>query len=242
MTAGDGLGRSRRLLRRARRRCLLDGRGWLQRSDGEGEPTKVSPRRYDVSRTIHRSTDSLHPTRVRRQAHGLLIPRTDGEDLHDPRGLISVHPVRVGVVTKKKPRSEADDFAGMSRGGVAVMLAIVALGHPWQALRELFAAVRRLGRRMRRLALAPAGPVAAVLWSRHRDRRPTFEDYLHGRDADGGPPSLGRAVRRPPRSAAALIAVSVLPWPRNRPGCNHRRAEAAIMGTRGPVERRARRQ
>ncbi|MBL7549228.1 hypothetical protein I6A60_15230 [Frankia sp. AgB1.9] len=91
-------------------------------------------------------------------------------------------------MTKEKARPESDDFGGMSRGGAAFLVAVVALGHPWQALRELFTALRRLARRTSRLAMAPAALVAAVLWSRQRDRRPTFEDYLHGGREESGPP------------------------------------------------------
>jgi hypothetical protein len=91
-------------------------------------------------------------------------------------------------VTEEKSRPESDDFGGMSRGGAAFLLAVVALGHPWQALRELFTALRGLARRTSRLVMAPAALVAAVLWSRKRDRRPTFEDYLHRRREENDPP------------------------------------------------------
>ncbi|ADP79645.1 hypothetical protein [Pseudofrankia inefficax] len=91
-------------------------------------------------------------------------------------------------MTKDKPRPESDDFGGMSRGGAAFLVAVVALGHPWQALRELFTALGRLARRVFRLAMAPAALLAAVLWSRRTDRRPTFEDYLHGHREENDPP------------------------------------------------------
>lgn len=87
-------------------------------------------------------------------------------------------------VTKEKERDDPDDFSGISLGGAAFMLTVMALRHPWQSLKELLTVVRRLGRRALRLAMAPAGLMAAIVLSRRRDRRPTFEDYLHGRDEE----------------------------------------------------------
>ncbi|GLX02683.1 hypothetical protein [Microtetraspora sp. NBRC 16547] len=87
-------------------------------------------------------------------------------------------------MTKEKGRDDPDDFSGISLGGVAFMLTVIALRHPWQTLKELLKVVRRLGRRALRLAMVPAALVAAIVLSRRRDRRPTFEDYLHGRDEE----------------------------------------------------------
>ncbi|WP_198167347.1 hypothetical protein [Microbispora sp. ATCC PTA-5024] len=87
-------------------------------------------------------------------------------------------------MTKEKGRHDPDDFAGTSLGGAALILTVMALRHPWQTLKELLTMVRRLGRRALRLAMAPVALVAVTLWSRRRDRRPTFEDYLHGLDEE----------------------------------------------------------
>lgn len=87
-------------------------------------------------------------------------------------------------MAKKQPGAESDDFGGMSRSGAVVLLTAVALRHPWQALTELLAASRRLGHRPLGLAMTPAALVAATLWSRRQDRRPSFEDYLRSRGDD----------------------------------------------------------
>jgi len=81
-------------------------------------------------------------------------------------------------------RDDPDDFSGIGGGGAALLVAFAALAHPWQAFREAFVATRRLLRRAFRLALTPVLLVAVPLWSRRRDRRPTFEDFLR-RDDDG---------------------------------------------------------
>ncbi|MEZ0077227.1 hypothetical protein [Planotetraspora sp. GP83] len=91
-------------------------------------------------------------------------------------------------MTEEKGRHDPDDFSGISLGGAAFILTVVALRHPWQTLKELLTVVRRLGRRALRLAMAPFVLVAVTLWSRRRDRRPTFEDYLHGREEEGDHP------------------------------------------------------
>ncbi|MCC5579594.1 hypothetical protein IMZ11_28590 [Microtetraspora sp. AC03309] len=88
------------------------------------------------------------------------------------------------TVTKEKGRDDPDDFSGISLGGMAFILTVMALRHPWQSLKELLRVVRRLGRSALRLAMAPAALVAAIVLSRRRDRRPTFEDHLHGRDEE----------------------------------------------------------
>ncbi|MFC6005428.1 hypothetical protein ACFPZ0_28270, partial [Streptomonospora nanhaiensis] len=58
-------------------------------------------------------------------------------------------------MSKEKERDDPDDFGGISFGGMIFMLAVVALGRPWETLKELFRLLRRLGRRVLRLALAP---------------------------------------------------------------------------------------
>jgi hypothetical protein len=62
----------------------------------------------------------------------------------------------------------------------------VTIAHPWQAFRELLALARRLGRNALKLAMAPVTLVAAALWWRRGDRRPTFEDYLRRNVHDEG--------------------------------------------------------
>ncbi|MEV4364076.1 hypothetical protein [Nonomuraea sp. NPDC049625] len=84
----------------------------------------------------------------------------------------------------KKERDDSDDFGGIGFGRMAAVLAVVALGRPWETLKELFGLIRRLGRRVLRLVLAPFRLVALIVWSRTADRRPTFEDHLHGEDRD----------------------------------------------------------
>ncbi|OHV36556.1 hypothetical protein BCD49_18500 [Pseudofrankia sp. EUN1h] len=86
---------------------------------------------------------------------------------------------RENAVTGKNERNDVDDFGGISRGGAVLVVTAVTIAHPWQALRELLALARRLGRRALNLAMAPIVLVAAALWGRRGDRRPTFEDYLH---------------------------------------------------------------
>ncbi|WP_157545581.1 hypothetical protein [Microtetraspora fusca] len=88
------------------------------------------------------------------------------------------------TVTKEKGRDDPDDFSGISLGGMSFILTVMALRHPWQSLKELLRVVRRLGRWALRLAMVPAALVAAIVLSRRRDRRPTFEDYLHGLDEE----------------------------------------------------------
>ncbi|MGW4957985.1 hypothetical protein ACWEPL_12235 [Nonomuraea sp. NPDC004186] len=84
----------------------------------------------------------------------------------------------------KKERDDSDDFGGIGFGRMAFLLAVVALGRPWETLKELFGLIRRLGRRVLRLVLAPFRLVALIVWSRTADRRPTFEDHLRGEDRD----------------------------------------------------------
>ncbi|WP_214109277.1 hypothetical protein [Acrocarpospora catenulata] len=88
------------------------------------------------------------------------------------------------TVTKEKGRDDPDDFSGIGLGRVAFILTVMALRHPWQTLKELLMVVRRLGRRALRLAMASVKLVAVIMLSRRRDRRPTFEDYLHGPDEE----------------------------------------------------------
>ncbi|GAB3962506.1 hypothetical protein GCM10029978_018140 [Actinoallomurus acanthiterrae] len=84
-------------------------------------------------------------------------------------------------MSKDKGRhGDSDDFAGISRTGAAFLVTVVAVAHPWQTLKELLPVVRRLGLRALKLPLVPFALVAAVLWSRRKNRGPTFEDYLHG--------------------------------------------------------------
>ncbi|MFI7128787.1 hypothetical protein ACIBQ1_24000 [Nonomuraea sp. NPDC050153] len=87
----------------------------------------------------------------------------------------------------KKERDDPDDFGGISFGGMAFILAVAALGRPREALRELFRLIRRLGRRVLRLVLAPFRLATLIVWSRMADRHPTFEDHLHGVDEDRDP-------------------------------------------------------
>ncbi|MEU8177655.1 hypothetical protein AB0C14_32690 [Microbispora hainanensis] len=86
-------------------------------------------------------------------------------------------------MTRKRER-EDDDLSGVGLGGMALLLTVMALRHPWQALKELLRVIGRLGRWALGRALAPAAVVVVIVSSRRRDRRPTFEDYLHGRDED----------------------------------------------------------
>ncbi|GAB3160435.1 hypothetical protein [Microbispora hainanensis] len=83
-----------------------------------------------------------------------------------------------------RERERDDDFSGIGLGGMVLLLTVMALRHPWQALKELLRLADRLGRWALGHALAPAALVVAIVLSRRRDRRPTFEDYLHGRDED----------------------------------------------------------
>jgi hypothetical protein len=87
----------------------------------------------------------------------------------------------------EKERDDPDDFGGIGFGRMILILAVVALGRPWETLKELFRLIRRLGRRVLRLVLAPFRLVALIVWSRRADRRPTFEDHLHGVDEDRDP-------------------------------------------------------
>ncbi|MDT3445026.1 MULTISPECIES: hypothetical protein [unclassified Pseudofrankia] len=91
-------------------------------------------------------------------------------------------------MTGEKERNDADDFTGVSRGGAVLVLTVVALAHPWQALRELLTVARHLVRQAFRLAMTPIALVGAVLAGRRRDRRPTFEDYLHRAGDEGDHP------------------------------------------------------
>jgi hypothetical protein len=90
-------------------------------------------------------------------------------------------------VRKKKERDDSDDFGGMSLASMVLMLALVALSRPWEALKGLFKLVRWLGRRLLELLLSPFRWAALVVWSRRADRRPTFEDFLHGDEEDRDP-------------------------------------------------------
>ncbi|WP_431919484.1 hypothetical protein [Nonomuraea jabiensis] len=87
----------------------------------------------------------------------------------------------------EKERDDPDDFGGISFGRMAFILVVMALGHPWETLKELFRLIRRLGRRVLRLVLVPFRLAMLVVWSRTADRRPTFEDHLHGDDEDRAP-------------------------------------------------------
>ena len=87
----------------------------------------------------------------------------------------------------KKERDDPDDFGGIGFGGMTFILIVVALGRPWETLKELFRLIRRLGRRVLRLVLAPFRLATLIVWSRTADRRPTFEDHLRGVDEDRGP-------------------------------------------------------
>jgi hypothetical protein len=85
------------------------------------------------------------------------------------------------TVSEDKGRHD-DDFAGISRMGAAFLVTVMALAHPWRALKEMLPAVRRLGRlglETLKLPLVPFVLVRVRLWSR-RNQGPTFEDYLHG--------------------------------------------------------------
>jgi len=101
-----------------------------------------------------------------------------------------VHVRRTGTsatvdrMSGRKAPADSDDFTGIGRGGAAVVLVVAALASPWQALRELLAAIRRLAGRAGRLVLAPFGLLAAIVVARRTDRRPTFDDYLR-RGSDG---------------------------------------------------------
>ncbi|XVQ83924.1 hypothetical protein ACQP2K_34650 [Microbispora siamensis] len=87
-------------------------------------------------------------------------------------------------MTKEKERDDPDDFSGISLRGMAFILTVMALRHPWQSLKELLMVVRRLGRWALRLVMVPVARVAVIVLSRRRDRRPTFEDCLHGLDEE----------------------------------------------------------
>lgn len=71
-----------------------------------------------------------------------------------------------------------DDFGGIGRGRAAIILFVAAVTHPGEAFRELLDALRRRVRRSLRVALAPFARLRLRLWSRGRDRRPSFDDYL----------------------------------------------------------------
>lgn len=86
-------------------------------------------------------------------------------------------------MTRKRERDD-DDFAGIGLGGMALLLTVMALRHPWQALKELLRVIGRLGRWALGRAMAPVAVVVVIVLSRRRNRRPTFEDYLHGRDEE----------------------------------------------------------
>ncbi|PZG14324.1 hypothetical protein [Nonomuraea aridisoli] len=88
---------------------------------------------------------------------------------------------------KDKERDDSDDFGGMSLASMVLMLALVALSRPWETLKHLFKLVLWLGRRLLRLVLFPFRWAALVVWSRRADRRPTFEDFLHGDEEDRDP-------------------------------------------------------
>ncbi|MBE1563971.1 hypothetical protein [Nonomuraea africana] len=90
-------------------------------------------------------------------------------------------------MSKEKERDDSDDFGGISFGRMILTLAVVALGRPWETVKELFRWVRRLGRRMLRLALAPFRLATLIVWSRLAGRRPTFEDHLHRVDEEKDP-------------------------------------------------------
>ncbi len=113
-----------------------------------------------------------------------LVSMVTWEDSIGPQRQTPALHLRFRTVTKEKERDDPDDFSGISLGGAAFMLTVMALRHPWQSLKELLMVIRRLGGRALRLAMAPAGLMAAIVLSRRRDRRPTFEDYLHGRDEE----------------------------------------------------------
>ncbi|MEU7890747.1 hypothetical protein AB0B54_35045 [Microbispora bryophytorum] len=87
-------------------------------------------------------------------------------------------------MTKEKARDDPDDFSGTSLGGAAFIVTVMALRHPRQSLKGLLAVVRRLGRWTTRLVVAPVALVGVIVWWYRRERRPTFEDYLHSRDEE----------------------------------------------------------
>lgn len=93
----------------------------------------------------------------------------------------------MSAVRKKKERDDPDDFGGIGCGGMVFTLAVVALGRPREMLKELVGLIRRLGRRVLRLVLAPFRLAALIVWSRLADRRPTFEDHLRGAGEDRDP-------------------------------------------------------
>ncbi|WP_433222966.1 hypothetical protein [Microtetraspora malaysiensis] len=107
------------------------------------------------------------------------------EDSIGPQHQTPALPLQFRTVTKEKGRDDPDDFSGIGLGGLALMLTVIVLSHPWQSLKELLSVVRRLGRRLALwLAMAPVALVAIIVLWCQRDRHPTFEDYLHGRDEE----------------------------------------------------------
>ncbi|WP_157570251.1 hypothetical protein [Microtetraspora malaysiensis] len=112
------------------------------------------------------------------------------EDSIGPQHRAPAFHLQFRTVTRDKGRDDPDDFSGIGLGGLALMLTFIVLSHPWQSLKELLRVVRRLGRWALRLAMVPVALVATIvlvaaieLWCQ-RDRHPTFEDYLHGRDEE----------------------------------------------------------
>ncbi|MFF5258016.1 hypothetical protein ACFY4C_03655 [Actinomadura viridis] len=80
--------------------------------------------------------------------------------------------------SKPRPVSESDDFAGIGVRGLAFLMILMCLAHPWQALKGL---LRMLGRSCGKalgVVKFPFRLLALVAYERHTARRPTFEDYL----------------------------------------------------------------
>ncbi|MEU8123727.1 hypothetical protein AB0C21_33880 [Spirillospora sp. NPDC049024] len=71
----------------------------------------------------------------------------------------------------EKAERDSDDFSGIGRTAVAVLIVAAALRHPLRLLKGVC-------RRAARVALAPVVYVAVRLWALRKDRRPTFEDHL----------------------------------------------------------------
>ncbi|TDD42765.1 hypothetical protein E1286_30050 [Nonomuraea terrae] len=98
---------------------------------------------------------------------------------------------RLRAVREEKERDDPDDFGGMSLGNMILMFVLVALSRPWETLRALVKLAlglgARAGRRLLDLVLLPFRWAALIVWSRWADRRPTFEDFLHGDEEDRDP-------------------------------------------------------
>lgn len=91
-------------------------------------------------------------------------------------------------MSKGEKRDDGDDFGGMSWGRMVLVLAVAALASPWETIKALIGLIlglaRSAGRWVIELVLLPFR-LAGWLWSqRLADRRPSFEDYLHGDEED----------------------------------------------------------